>query len=368
MNVIKITGNLYQDNPEIKKEEFITEFKNCYYSFLKKDKELKPDAEIHIETYKNKFKVTVSFQDKRMPDYHAYFELFKKSINENKILKDAKILLKIKPNTIQKNGDTIKKKRDKRYHITINGENTNIKTVPFIYIKGFIFYNLLFLLMSVPNAFLVGANTLPRTIIYIMIAILTMLSIIYIFSGTLWKRDYYLKASKKNQIINTTKPIKELFKKDHTLKEKPKLGKQILTIILYFIVLKLVVIALVSIASLLANTPMEITSNDQIIQSLTNVTRKVNIFIAIAIFAPITEELIYRYAFFNFFHNKKVALITSSVIFGMGHSINNISEAIIYIGLGFMLGLIYYKTEDIRISIGVHFLNNLFPALLIMTL
>lgn len=80
------------------------------------------------------------------------------------------------------------------------------------------------------------------------------------------------------------------------------------------------------------------------------------------ILAPIVEELAFRGIILNRFRAKwgiSRAVILSSILFGVLHMKLAIIGAVT---LGICLALIYIKTENILLSITVHFLNNLFAV------
>lgn len=85
---------------------------------------------------------------------------------------------------------------------------------------------------------------------------------------------------------------------------------------------------------------------------------------------PIVEELIFRKSIFSLFKNKKIALIVSTISFGVIHIISsltqnyNIIELIVltipYITAGFIFGFIYLKTNcNIYYVTIIHMLSNL---------
>lgn len=75
---------------------------------------------------------------------------------------------------------------------------------------------------------------------------------------------------------------------------------------------------------------------------------------------PILEELLFRGLFMNlFFANRPyLSLILSSIIFGALHTSTDWVYLISKIALGFVLGLVYLKTKNIKANIAVHILNN----------
>lgn len=81
-------------------------------------------------------------------------------------------------------------------------------------------------------------------------------------------------------------------------------------------------------------------------------------FIAIVLLAPIVEELIFRGVLFNMLskrHSIFFSLLVSGLFFGILHFATFFPAAI----LGFVLGFIYHRTGNIRLSIAAHMFNNL---------
>lgn len=90
------------------------------------------------------------------------------------------------------------------------------------------------------------------------------------------------------------------------------------------------------------------------------------IFFSVFLFAPIVEELIYRYVIFDIFTNRIIAYIVSIVFFALPHMLSTNADIINWLLLlipylfsGFMLALIYDQTKNIYASIFAHMLNNL---------
>ena len=86
--------------------------------------------------------------------------------------------------------------------------------------------------------------------------------------------------------------------------------------------------------------------------------------IASIIFAPILEELIFRGVLFN---RLKIrvgivpAMILSSFLFAIGHDFGGIVSAFLF---GICMCILYLKTDNIFITMSVHFLNNLLATFL----
>jgi len=82
--------------------------------------------------------------------------------------------------------------------------------------------------------------------------------------------------------------------------------------------------------------------------------------LCIAIVGPVVEELVFREAFLGYMVrngvNKWIAIIASALAFGIIHL--NPAQVPFAAAMGFILGIIYYKTGNIVIPIILHVLNN----------
>ena len=86
--------------------------------------------------------------------------------------------------------------------------------------------------------------------------------------------------------------------------------------------------------------------------------------LATIIFAPITEELIFRGVLFNRLKIRTgivPAILVSSLLFGLGHEFGGIISAFLF---GICMCILYIKTDNILITIAAHFLNNMLFVLL----
>lgn len=107
------------------------------------------------------------------------------------------------------------------------------------------------------------------------------------------------------------------------------------------------------------------TANNDVIYQLMSTNRLTLILMGFtAVFcSPILEETVFRGfligAFFK--RNAKVApMIVSGVLFAIPHMEDlNIFSFLVYASLGGILAFLYIRTNDIRVPIGLHFLNNL---------
>jgi membrane protease YdiL (CAAX protease family) len=95
--------------------------------------------------------------------------------------------------------------------------------------------------------------------------------------------------------------------------------------------------------------------------------------IAAVILGPIIEELIFRKAIFGLIRNDKIALATSTFVFGAIHLLSEGSIAaglvngIAYFTMGLIFGYIYLKNDkNIIAPIAIHILSNLISIILIL--
>ncbi len=115
-------------------------------------------------------------------------------------------------------------------------------------------------------------------------------------------------------------------------------------------------------------TGFDQSSENQLLLELAFEYHPVLIALATIIFAPIVEEMIFRKCMFGLFNNKTIALIVSSLSFGVIHIISSFGQysfletviiSIPYIASGFILGFIYMKASyNIYYPIFVHLLSN----------
>ena len=98
-------------------------------------------------------------------------------------------------------------------------------------------------------------------------------------------------------------------------------------------------------------------------------------FFAINIFAPLTEELIFRGMLARYLFSKQdnskqtlLFLLVSSVLFALIHSPGTLQQFLVYASLGFSLGLAYISRKGLVYSISLHALNNLVSFLMILML
>ena len=87
-------------------------------------------------------------------------------------------------------------------------------------------------------------------------------------------------------------------------------------------------------------------------------------FFSSVIFAPFTEEMVFRLSIKRIITNKKIFIITSGLIFGGLHVIGNINTIydilyiIPYATPGIAFAYMLEKTDNIFVPMGIHFLHN----------
>jgi len=89
----------------------------------------------------------------------------------------------------------------------------------------------------------------------------------------------------------------------------------------------------------------------------------IGVFISAVIAAPIWEEIAFRMAGKNIIKNKFLFVVITTFLFVFIHTGPfYLDRGFMYAFAGVGYAIIYLVTKDIRIAIGVHFLNNLFAA------
>lgn len=87
-------------------------------------------------------------------------------------------------------------------------------------------------------------------------------------------------------------------------------------------------------------------------------------FVSAVFIAPVLEELTFRQAFRNIFSNDKVFIIMSGLVFGGLHVVGNVNSPVDLLYLipyctpGFVFAYIMAKTDNVFVSMGLHFLHN----------
>lgn len=153
----------------------------------------------------------------------------------------------------------------------------------------------------------------------------------------------------RKQLVHDFKIFKEYFREYMTLTVKTWLKSLVVTMIIGIIL------------SIVTNTSQ---SNNQ--ENLQTMFGVYPIFIALLsmLYAPFAEELLFRGVFRKFIKSKYLFIITSGVLFGLLHVIDDsktlseFSYVLVYSSLGMFLASLYYKTNNLFTNISFHFLQN----------
>lgn len=120
--------------------------------------------------------------------------------------------------------------------------------------------------------------------------------------------------------------------------------------------------------------PNDPSVNQQTATDLT-LTQPLFSFFATVIFAPLTEELIFRGMLARYLFPKQdnskqtlLFLLVSSLLFALIHFPGDVQQFLVYTSLGFSLGLAYISRKGLVYSISLHALNNLVSFLMILML
>ncbi len=130
--------------------------------------------------------------------------------------------------------------------------------------------------------------------------------------------------------------------------------------------LKLYILALIimMISNLIINSiTNNIAGNEETIRNTFN-KAPIYMFFSAVIFAPFTEEMVFRNSIKNIITNKNTFILISGLIFGALHVIGNITTIydvlyiIPYATPGIALAIMLEKTDNIFVPMGIHFLHN----------
>ncbi len=124
----------------------------------------------------------------------------------------------------------------------------------------------------------------------------------------------------------------------------------------------LVVLLILSI-SIRLYTGLDTSGNQESLNTLFS-SKPVVVAILATLYAPFVEELLFRGVFRKFINNKWLFIITSGVLFGIAHMIDNFKNldqllfVFVYSSLGCFLAATYYKTNNVFTNIMFHFIQN----------
>ena len=225
-------------------------------------------------------------------------------------------------------------------------ENKIIKSIiTFTLIMLMLFWNI------IPNITLMILNIDPKTLSDTTKIIITIINDILFLS--LLISIYY-------------KTIKDNFKKYFNNNFKNNLT----TSIRYWLTGLTIMIISNYIIAIITNG--QLSENEEAVRSLINIAPLYMAFQTI-IYAPISEELIFRKSIRDIFNNKWIYAIISGAIFGGLHVLSSITDItsllylIPYCSLGIIFGLLYYKTNNIFSTIMIHSIHNTLALILYLT-
>lgn len=195
---------------------------------------------------------------------------------------------------------------------------------------------------------------------YIPITILAILGIDYTNFNEIGKIIYMIVS---NLLFLTIlyqiykKDIKRDFKNffNNNLKDNLKLALRYWGIGLIIMVLSNFLISIV--------TNGKLATNEESVRSLINIAPWYMMF-ELIIYAPLSEELIFRRSIRDITKNKYIYPILSGMIFGGLHAITSLNSAIDllyfipYCSLGIIFALLYSKTNNIFSTITIHAFHN----------
>lgn len=111
-------------------------------------------------------------------------------------------------------------------------------------------------------------------------------------------------------------------------------------------------------------TDNQMASNEQAVQSLFDMS-PIYVFFSAVIFAPLVEELVFRQGIRNIIPNKLLFIIVSGLVFGGLHvistdmtSLTELFYLVPYCAPGIIFAYILAQTDNIFVSIGLHFMHN----------
>lgn len=114
------------------------------------------------------------------------------------------------------------------------------------------------------------------------------------------------------------------------------------------------------------------TQNDAAIRDMFSISTNMAVMMTLmtAVFAPLCEEILFRGIFMGYFfpRDKVFAVFFSGLIFGLVHfhSGDIFLTLLLYCSLGWILAYYYNKTNNLFVTITIHFLNNFLPAVIML--
>ena len=114
-----------------------------------------------------------------------------------------------------------------------------------------------------------------------------------------------------------------------------------------------------------------VSNNQQLVNEMLN-KKPFYAFVLSVIYAPLIEECIFRLNLKKVITNKIVFIIISGILFGLGHVVNSSASILDFVPvlqysvLGICLAKAYSDTNNILVSISMHFIQNFLAALLVL--
>ena len=139
----------------------------------------------------------------------------------------------------------------------------------------------------------------------------------------------------------------------------------------YYLVGLIIMVFSNTILALLTNGG--IAGNEETVRAMFKMS-PVYMYISAVLFAPVVEELVFRQGIRNICGKNIIFIIVSGFLFGGLHVMSSISTTldlfyiIPYSALGVVFALMLYKTDNIFVSMGFHFMHNgILMAIQLMT-
>ncbi len=109
------------------------------------------------------------------------------------------------------------------------------------------------------------------------------------------------------------------------------------------------------------------TANDSFLTEWFANENTILIILLLGVAAPIMEEIVFRGGIIGYLFkdNPIVGIMVSSILFGVVHWTTDIISFFIYVIMGLLFSIAYFKTKRLEVSIAIHFLNNILPALVL---
>lgn len=141
----------------------------------------------------------------------------------------------------------------------------------------------------------------------------------------------------------------------------------------YMMIASIAAQAIITVIGFIFDYTQPVSLNQQAIERSLLSSTGILMILMTVIFAPVLEELVFRKAMFRFFKNPWVAMVISSVLFGLIHVTSEteilafVTNLITYSASGFALGYVYIKNKNnVWASILVHAVSNAVSIIFIL--